>query len=802
MKNITMPKMTMLASAMLSAFATPLVVAQEDAATSKALEVIEVTSQKRVQSLQDVPASITTLDGDKLTDIGLTQMEEMSDYVPNFTVSKSGQGYNIYMRGLGSGPNQGFEQTVGTYVDGIYRGRAVLMRSSFLDLAMVEVLRGPQGTLFGMNTTAGALNLTSKNATDDFEGYVKAYYVPEYNKTDIEGAVSGGLTDDLSARFAFKAESDDGYIENVVTGDNEQARDSIAARVTFDWDITDKLNANLKIQHDTDENKGRSLIVTTEPYLQAANTPQTNALLAGLQEYQFDHKTANTTPALGEKQFEESTSDHITLNIDYTMGEHTFNSVTGYQKYQLNGAKDQDSSARTLLYSPAFEEDYKQLSQEFRFTSPGGETLDYIVGAYFQSSELNYDETSFAYPLAFYGTRDYGVESDLWALFAQFDYKLSEKLNVSLGLRYTEETKKGHKQMAVYDPKTNAPLSQSALVTPPALAAALDAFGLPGLPGGAYQAMLGTQFTHLDPLLLNSNTQNIVNPVYGTIEAHDLSQSRDEESLTPSLTFNYTTDNGAMVYVKGAKGFKSGGFDARSNLQGNFQFEEESVVSYELGSKLTLDEGAAEVNIALFHMSFDDLQTSIYDGQIGFNVKNAGQATTMGLEIDSRWAATDDITVTSSFGWLDFNWDDFKGAKCFSSHALVSPNLSNDGSSCDLTGETNALVPEFSANVGVMHQTEVAEGLLLTSNLDVNYKSDFYTSADLNPFTKQESYAKLNLRIALSNDETWEVALVAKNLTDELTRNFSFDLPLTKGAYANMVEPGRTIGLQFSYDFM
>lgn len=800
MNKLNLPKLSIVASALMTAFSGQ-GIAQTQTDT-KALEVIQVTSQKRVQSLQDVPASITTLDGDKLTDIGLTQMEEMSDYVPNFTVSKSGQGYNIYMRGLGSGPNQGFEQTVGTYVDGIYRGRAVLMRSSFLDLSMVEVLRGPQGTLFGMNTTAGALNLTSKNATEEFEGYVKAYYVPEFNKTDIEGAVSGGLTDDLRARFAFKAESDDGYIENVVTGKNEQARDSLAARVTFDWDLTQNLNANLKIQHDTDENQGRNLIVTTEPYLQTANTPQTNGLLAGLKEYQFDHKTANTNPAAGEKQFEESTSDHITLNIDYAMGEHTFNSVTGYQKYQLNGAKDQDSSARTLLYSPAFDESYKQLSQEFRFTSPGGETLDYILGAYFQSSKLSYDETSNAYPLGFYGTREYGVESDLWALFAQLDYKLTEKLNVSLGLRYTEETKDGRKKMSVYDLKTNAPLSQSALVKPPALAGALDAFGLPGLPGAAYQAMLGTQFPFLDPLLLGTNTQNIANSVYGTIEAHDLSQTRDEESLTPSLTFNYTLDNGAMVYAKGAKGFKSGGFDARSNLQGNFQFEEESVISYELGSKLTLDEGAAEVNVAIFHMSFDDLQTSIYDGQIGFNVKNAGQATTMGLEIDSRWAATDDITVTSSFGWLDFNWDEFQGAKCFSSHAVVSPNLSSDGASCDLTGETNSLVPEFSANIGMMHQTEVGDGLLLTSNLDVNYKSEFYTSADLNPFTKQDGYAKLNLRVALSNDETWEVALVAKNLTDELTRNFSFDLPLTKGAYANMVEPGRTIGLQFSYDFM
>ena len=245
-------KKTAVAAALVACFNQQVSYAEETNSVEQksitALEVIEVTAQKRVQSLQDVPASITTMDGNKLADAGISQMEEMSEYVPNFTVTKSGQGYNIYMRGLGSGPNQGFEQTVGTYVDGIYRGRAVLMRSAFLDVDMVEVLRGPQGTLFGMNTTAGALNITSKNATDEFEATIKGYYVPEFNKQDLEFAVSGGLSDDLRARVALKYESDDGYIENVVTGNDEPERENIAARVTFDWDITDKLKA-MKARH-------------------------------------------------------------------------------------------------------------------------------------------------------------------------------------------------------------------------------------------------------------------------------------------------------------------------------------------------------------------------------------------------------------------------------------------------------------------------------------------------------------------------------------------------------------------------
>ena len=337
MNTVTNFNKSAIATALFTLFYQPISFAAETTKTNKkeinALEVIQVTSQKRVESLQEVPASITTMNGDKLDDAGISQMEELSDYVPNFTVSKSGQGYNIYMRGLGSGPNQGFEQTVGTYVDGIYRGRAVLMRSSFLDVEMVEVLRGPQGTLFGMNTTAGALNITSKNATQEFEATIKGYYVPEFNKQDVEFSISGGLTDDLSARLAMKYESDDGYVENVVTGNDEPARNSLAARLTLDWNITDNLNANLKIQHDSDEVSGRNVIVTVEPYLKEAGTPATEALLASLIEYDFDYKTANTNPALGEKQFEKSTADHVTLNVAYELGDLMFNSVTGWQNY-------------------------------------------------------------------------------------------------------------------------------------------------------------------------------------------------------------------------------------------------------------------------------------------------------------------------------------------------------------------------------------------------------------------------------------------------------------------------------------
>ena len=190
---------------------------EKESENARQLEVITITAQKRTESVKDVPLSVATINREALENMNISNTEELSSRIGNFSVSQSGQGFNIYMRGLGSGPNQGFEQTVGTYVDGIYRGRGHLMRSTFLDLEMVEVLRGPQGTLFGMNTTAGALNLTTASPTDYFSGYLNTSYDMTYDGLTFEGAVSGPLADTLQARFAFRAVDSDGYMKNIIT---------------------------------------------------------------------------------------------------------------------------------------------------------------------------------------------------------------------------------------------------------------------------------------------------------------------------------------------------------------------------------------------------------------------------------------------------------------------------------------------------------------------------------------------------------------------------------------------------------
>jgi len=713
------------------------------------LEEVVVTAQKRTESLQDVPISVSAVSGEKIAQAGISKMEELSAYVPNFTVSKSGLGDNIYMRGLGSGVNQGFEQTVGTYVDGIYRGRGPLIRSAFLDLERVEVLRGPQGTLFGKNTIAGALNLTSANPGDEFEASVSASYTPKFGRTETEVVLSGPLSDTFGARLALKYNEDDGYLKNVVTGKDEVASDSLVGRLTLAWDISNDLSANLKFQHDEFDSEGRTRGVVVQP----GGIPASPLLL----ETELDTNIATTNPALGEKEEDDTSVDHVTLNLEYALNEHTLNFVSGWQEYDIDRTQDSDSTPLPVIYL-ANRESYEQFSQEVRLTSPGGEFMDYILGAYYQTSELTYNELAHVYaigPNGLDGVREYTSDSDGWSVFGQFTFSLSDALRATAGLRYTEEEKDGFRDLQLLMLGTG--------------------------PGGA----------------------DVVVPAIppAGLASHTLEADRTERSLTPSVNVQYDWGE-SMLYATASKGFKAGGFDSRANLPVNFEFEEEEVLSVEVGAKMSLAGGAAELNISAFWMEFSDLQTSTFDGSLGFFVENAAEAVSQGVEVDGRWRLSEALTLFGSLGYLDFEWQEFSGAKCFVSGVVAPDNLEANGSSCDLSGKENAFTPEWSATLGVQYERALTDGLELRASTDLLFKDNHYTASDLNPHTEQEAYTKFNARLALADTAgVWEVALVGKNLTDELTQNHAVDVPFVSGAYAVRVEEPRSLAIQAKYHF-
>ncbi|WP_353889114.1 TonB-dependent receptor plug domain-containing protein [uncultured Spongiibacter sp.] len=230
------------------------------------LEEVVVTAQLRQQSLQDVPVSVSAIGGEKMMEAGIAKIEDLQAYVPNFTMSESGIGTDIYIRGIGSGENQGFEQSVGMYVDGIYYGRAQLARAPFLDLSRVEVLRGPQNILLGKNSIAGAINIKTADPTEDFEGNVQLTYEPELNERIVDLVLSGPISDRFGYRFAARKREMDGYMENLVLDRDEAQRDEETLRFKLLWDVSDDVVANFKIESGSFDVIGRtSEIITNEP---------------------------------------------------------------------------------------------------------------------------------------------------------------------------------------------------------------------------------------------------------------------------------------------------------------------------------------------------------------------------------------------------------------------------------------------------------------------------------------------------------------------------------------------------------
>ena len=214
------------------------------------LEEIVVTATKREAALQDVPIAISVVSGEKIEQFGVTELDELAAYLPGVHIGESGGNNQVFIRGIGSGNNAGFEQSVGTFIDGVYFGRARNSRAAFLDIERVEVLKGPQSTLFGKNTVAGAINITTAQPLDSFEAYVDLGHESELNGQSLTAMVTGPLSDSVRGRFVAKTYERDGWMKNIFPGGKDgPSQDNTIMRGTLAWDATEQLSVNLKVEH-------------------------------------------------------------------------------------------------------------------------------------------------------------------------------------------------------------------------------------------------------------------------------------------------------------------------------------------------------------------------------------------------------------------------------------------------------------------------------------------------------------------------------------------------------------------------
>ncbi len=763
-------------------------------ASEAVLEEVIVTAQIRAQSLQDVPLSVNAVSGEKMREAGIDKIEDLQAYVPNFTMSETGIGTNIYIRGIGSGINQGFEQSVGMYVDGIYHGRAQLARAPFLDLERVEVLRGPQSILFGKNSIAGALNITTAKPTQEFEGMVSATYEPEHNEQVYDAVVSGGITDTLAGRIAYRNRTMDGYVKNQTNGNDEPNRDEDTIRGSLLWDATDDLAINLKVEHSEFNIKGRQIEVFNE--LSFAGEPlyadQLAALAAptiipGLSNTRIDAKRS------ANKDSSDNDMNSVSLKFDYQIGEYTLTAISGYVGYTYDELCDCDYTGAEL-FSLRSREDYDQWSQEFRIVSPADDTFEYIAGVYYQTSDLSFNDR-FTIPVDgllvdaveliqpavvanavndLQAPREFRQDSDLYSVFAQGTFHFTDRLRLTLGARYSYEEKDGSRDLLFVNGTTQDPI-------------------------GAFD-------------------QSIVRALF-IAENHSLSDNRDEDKVAPLAIFEWDATDDILTYISATQGFKSGGYDARSNLSttpstsllgttavGSFEYDDEKATSYEIGSKMTLLDGRAELNVTAFFTKYEDLQVSVFDGTLGFNVGNAGEAETKGMEMDGRFMVTEYFTLIGSLAYLDFQFTDYPNGQC-----TQSERLSYTGSAVcerDYEGDSNQYVSDWTGTITGDYRRPLGDALMFTAILDVIYADEYSPTQNLDSNIDQDAYTKVNARLALGGiDGDWEVALIGRNLTDQQIVTYANDTPLAASAmfetisYYGFVERERNIAIQGTYRF-
>ncbi|MBK8188272.1 MAG: TonB-dependent receptor [Cellvibrio sp.] len=772
-------------------------------AEEAALEEILITAQKRVQKLQDVPISVNTLSGEKIEDAGITSIERIADYIPSFNMTQTGIGTNIAIRGISSGVNQGFEQSAAQFVDGIHYGRSQLARSPFLDIERIEVLRGPQSIIFGKNSTAGAISITTAKPTDDFEGKISALYEPEYGEQDLRLVLSGPFSDTFSGRLAILSSSVDGYMENITLNRDESGDDNRVVRGSLRWQPTDDWDINLKIEDGSFDSDGRNIeVVKPVTYAAPGSTgvTQYRDALNTLTQGQYWMNTAQDWKRESNGDYSYNDTANQTLSIEYEMENHTITSVTGHNAYDYEELCDCDFTGApgfTILSN----EDYTQFSQELRIASAEDQTFSYLAGVFFQNSSLDFHDTIGVPTNSFIATafvsrlgataanalrgastqRDFEQDTNLSAIFAQGTWNFTDTSRLILGARFTQETKDA--------------MRHQYHVTPLGVT----------LPQGGI-----------------SDAYNSLWSIF-KVDPHTVDGDRDESAFTPLITYQWDINSTDMLYATYTTGFKSGGFDVRSNaapntlggiyngpspipnIEGTWEFEEEKVNNFELGGKFLFG-GAAELNVALFRSEFTDMQTSQFDGSLSFNVTNAGEALVQGLEVDGRWAVTDPVLLRGGVAFIDFEYTDFKNAQCYFGQVdNIGP--AGDGV-CDATGKRREFTPEIQGNLGVDYTVEFS-GMKLVSTLDVIYSSDYLTTPSLDPKFKQDAYTKINARIALSgNDDMWELALIGKNLTDEAIVSYANGLPvsstLTSGtgsAYYAFYEKPVTVALQGTIKF-
>lgn len=707
-------------------------------------EDIIVTAMRREQRLQDVPISIELVSGKLLDDVNATDFRSIVNLVPNVQVQTTAGNHVIYIRGFGSPPsNFSFDQSVSLYIDGIYAGRNRQTMSPFFDVERIEVMRGPQGALFGKNTPAGAVAIISAGPTRSFEAAITGAYNFSRDGYDLTGHVSGPVATNLGVRLAGRVLHEQGYIRNLATGNKDPEDKLQFFRGTVRWDPTASIDVTGRLEYGNQDRTGGISV----------SSPLTTEQQPRLTRYLEDS-------ALGQEGLTGQTLiSSVTANID--VGDHILTSISGYSWFKsksINGFDQIVPSGGIAVNSVynSYPERFDQISQEIRLLSPAGQRLEYIVGAYYDRS--TYDLTQFGgFNIAafnYFGLlrTNFSQTATSKSVFGQVTYRPIDALRVIGSLRYTHTDKEGEFDgELVYGPFALRPVHTTAT---------------------------------------------------GKIS---------EGILDPSLTLQYDVTPDVMVYASYGEGSKSGGFVSNTygTTDDTFIFRPERSRNYELGLKSSFFNGAFLFNLAAYHLQFRDLQVSVYNPILQiYMTGNAASATAKGVEGQIVWRPTNNFNIQASGAYNDLVYDDYPGAACIAIQPITECNPADPASIAanNLAGYSPVLHSKWSGSVIANFWTPVGAGLRLDTTVAAGGRSRFYNADNQHPvFGFQRGFVKVDGRLQIAPlDRRWHVALVGKNLTNELTTGSSFQLPAPITSHPRAIlylEPPRSISIEAGIRF-
>ncbi len=779
----------------------------EAAATPRAIEEIVVTAQKTEQKLQDVPISMTVLGGDFLEQQGVSDFDDLAVYVPNTRIDAGAAFPDVRVRGFGSPlSNKGFEQSVGLQLDGVPYGRLIYFQMPLYDVERVEVLRGPQGTLVGKNTTAGVFSIVNRKPTDELEGRISLEY-GELDRRRIDGAVSGPVIPGfLNLRLAGVDETRDGYLRNTsvaVTPRAEtplggRARQGIRGQLGFP-DIFGS-SWNLSYEHATSDLDATWGFRQVHPYF-------VNYFRSRDPNADFDGENLVSSVDQGGYNRREFHRWGLTGNYPFASG-WNLDFVGEFSKMKIRVANDNDFTPADI-FRVRSTDDNRQKTAELRASSPqldgllglgrlfGLElgTSNFTGGFFFQRREMldsalaiYLDITEVAGLVASGGTADpvppipgippaliqvlqqlddieettgfFEQHSDSWAGFGHLTWNLYGPWTIEHGMRFSWEKKTGSVENAF----TRGT-------------------------GVAYIALLMAEEFQSD-------------------------LSLDEFAFTPKEVLRYDWSDDVGFFFSWARGFKAGGFNELSvNNDNNLTFDREATTSWELGAKTRLFDGVATANVTLFWQDVTNLQVFVVDPDAALvSVRNAGEARSRGVELDASWLATDWLTLIGTAGFLEAKYLDFPFGTC----AADRPDTDGSGDGfCDLSGEQATHTPKWMGTLtsnarypldSLAPKTWTLPGFLsgvdLTGGFTIEY-NDVQFGDQSNDFRmRQPSYVKLRASLGFADDERgWAIGVTGENLTDEVTVSQTRDVPLAGGNIVQVQEAPRLVFGTLSFRF-